>query len=148
MSDVLSLVEAIPDPELPFLTIKDLGILRSVDVDGRAVRVQITPTYSGCPALETIAADIGAALPDHDVTVETVLSPPWTSDWLTERGRAALADNGVAAPVFVGLPSHRPACPLCGSADTEELSRFGATACKALWRCCACREPFEQFKQH
>ena len=145
---VLDVVRSIPDPELPMLTIEDLGILRSVDIDGRAVRVQITPTYSGCPALDAIAADITAALPDHDVTVETVLSPPWTSDWLTERGRAALEENGVAAPVFVGLPARRPACPLCGSADTEELSRFGATACKALWRCRACREPFEQFKQH
>jgi ring-1,2-phenylacetyl-CoA epoxidase subunit PaaD len=168
--DVGALLASVPDPELPFLTIEDLGILRGWQVDGTSVRVQITPTYSGCPALDTIREDVHQVLCDHgyeDVTVETVLAPAWTTDWMSERGRAALAEHGYALPgsarqVFLPLPElsgpqhargrsrpdNSPTCPQCGSEDTEELSRFGATACKALHRCRACREPFELFKAH
>jgi ring-1,2-phenylacetyl-CoA epoxidase subunit PaaD len=174
-ADALALVEAIPDPELPFLTIADLGVLRDVSVEEGRVRVQITPTYSGCPALDTIREDVVSVLRGNgftDVTVETVLSPAWTTDWLSERGRAALAKNGIAppgrsraavflpvpdvdgarSPLRVGVPEppggDRLRCPHCGSLDTEEQSRFGATACKALWRCRSCREPFEHLKAH
>lgn len=218
---VVALVAAVPDPELPFVTISDLGILRSVEVESGRVRVCVTPTYSGCPATDAIVADVRAVLHGQgydDVSVETVLSPAWTTDWLSDRGRQALRSHGIAppgrGPVLLptpslarrelpgedattaaasspdraappspdalpdqatgypirqpvlrdtGLPSpfapastthatraarHRVDCPWCGSADTEELSRFGATACKALWRCRSCREPFELFKQH
>jgi ring-1,2-phenylacetyl-CoA epoxidase subunit PaaD len=153
--DVEALVGAVPDPELPFLTIADLGILRGVAVEGGTVRVRLTPTYSGCPAMDTIREDVRKALQDNgfdDVVVETVLAPPWTTDWLSERGRATLAEHGIAppGPVLVALGSRQAAiaCPRCGSRETEELSRFGATACKALHRCRACREPFEHLKAH
>ena len=175
VTDALALVETVPDPELPFLTISDLGILREVRVEGTAVHVTVTPTYSGCPALDTIREDVTKVLQDNgftDVTVETVLSPPWTTDWLSERGRATLAKHGIAppgrsraavflpvpdvggerSPLRVGVPDPPRAdqlrCVQCGSYDTEELSRFGATACKSLWRCRSCREPFEHLKQH
>ena len=149
MSSVRERVAQVPDPELPVLTIEDLGVLRDVQVDGSHVVVTITPTYSGCPALQEISRDIVAALPDHDVEVRTVLSPAWTTDWMSEEGRRKLEEFGVAppgrGPVRVALSVR---CPQCGSFDTEELSRFGSTACKALWRCRACREPFDRFKEH
>ena len=154
MVSVAEVLESVPDPELPFLTIKDLGILRGWDVEGDRVRVRITPTYSGCPAMDVIREDVEKVLHDNGFTaveVETVLSPPWTTEWISEQGRAALAEHGIAPPgsaqtsVLVPLSL---ACPRCGSRDTEELSRFGATACKALWRCRACKEPFEHFKAH
>jgi ring-1,2-phenylacetyl-CoA epoxidase subunit PaaD len=112
------------------------------------VHVKVTPTYSGCPALDTSREDVSQVRKDNgftDVTVETVLSPAWTTDWLSESARAALEEHGISAPgpVHVALSVR---CPRCGSLDTEETSRFGATACKALWRCRSCREPFEQFK--
>ena len=171
--DVEALLSSVPDPELPFLTIADLGVLRGWQVEGDAVRVQITPTYSGCPALDTIREDVEKLLRDNgfeDVVVETVLSPAWTTDWMSERGKLALAEHGIAPPGGVSRPvlielsdaqraSTRSGsdksgwegaleCPRCGSHDTEELSRFGATACKALHRCRSCREPFEHFKAH
>lgn len=146
---------AVPDPEVPVLTIEDLGVLRSVDVaDDGAVHVTVTPTYSGCPAMDTIRADVTTALHEAgfpDVTVELVLSPAWTTDWMSEAGKEKLRDYGIAPP------QPRPAdgavplrlslrCPQCGSPDTHELSRFGSTACKSLWVCDACREPFDHFK--
>ena len=146
---------AVPDPEIPVLTIEDLGILRSVDTapDGR-VDVTITPTYSGCPAMDAIRADVVDALAREgypDVHVALVLSPAWTTDWMSEAGRRKLEEYGVAppAPREPGEPvplvlSLR--CPQCGSPDTRELSRFGSTACKSLWVCNACREPFDHFK--
>jgi len=150
--DVEGLVRSLPDPELPFLTLDDLGIVRGYVADGRSVRVQLTPTYSGCPALDTIREDVEALLRAHgydEVQVETVLSPAWTTDWMSEKGKAALAEHGVAPPGPVFVPLNGPlTCPRCGSRDTEELSRFGATACKALHRCRSCREPFEHFKAH
>jgi len=146
---------AVPDPEIPVLTIEDLGILRSVEEtpEGR-VHVRITPTYSGCPAMEAIRADVTAALSADgydDVTVDLVLSPAWTTDWMSEEGRRKLEEYGVAppAPPVPGSPvplTLTLRCPQCGSPDTRELSRFGSTACKSLWVCNACREPFDHFK--
>jgi ring-1,2-phenylacetyl-CoA epoxidase subunit PaaD len=156
---------AVVDPELPPVTIEELGILRDVTVDGTGrVTVTITPTYSGCPALDMIRAEIVAALdragyPDADVV--TNLSPPWSTDQITESGRRKLAVAGIAPPTVAApgaspgelarspgptLLQIRPRCPSCGSPDTQELSRFGSTACKALWRCRACAEPFDAVK--
>jgi ring-1,2-phenylacetyl-CoA epoxidase subunit PaaD len=158
---VESAVRAVPDPEIPVITIDDLGIVRGVEVDesARRVVVRLTPTYSGCPAMEAIADHIGsvAASLGYAVQVDTVLSPPWTTDWISERGRTALREFGIAPPGAVGAGSGRGpvvvavslrqvACPRCGSVDTEELAAFGSTACKALRRCRSCREPFDEFK--
>jgi ring-1,2-phenylacetyl-CoA epoxidase subunit PaaD len=150
------------DPEMPMLTLDDLGVLRDVRVEGDGVTVTITPTYSGCPATEAMRDDLRvvlAAAGFRRVEVRTVLSPPWSTDWITEAGRAKLAEAGVAPPEHVGprragpIPltlrpsTQRVACPRCGSAATEELSRFGPTACTALRRCLACQEPFEHVKE-
>ena len=146
------------DPEVPVVTVEDLGILRSVEVDDAGhVDVTITPTYSGCPATEAIQSDIVAALAGagyDDVSVEFVLAPAWTTDWITDEGKAKLEAYGIAPPAPLtrdgrhGTVSLRLAvrCPQCGSPDTRELSRFGSTACKSLWVCDACKEPFDHFK--
>jgi ring-1,2-phenylacetyl-CoA epoxidase subunit PaaD len=141
------------DPELPVVTIEDLGILRDVtEDDQRRVHVQITPTYSGCPAMETIRTDLIDALTEagyRRVCVEFVLSPAWTTDWVTDEGRAKLAAYGVAPPGPASGPvplNLAVRCPQCGSLDTRESSRFGSTACKSLWVCRSCREPFDHFK--
>jgi ring-1,2-phenylacetyl-CoA epoxidase subunit PaaD len=140
---------AVPDPELPAVTIEDLGILRDVSVGvGGRVTVTITPTYSGCPALDAIGADLRRALHHagyQDVDVVVSLKDAWTTDWITPDGRAKLAAAGIAPPGPV-LLRVTVRCPRCGSPDTEELSRFGSTACKALHRCRACREPFDRVK--
>ncbi|MDN4172922.1 1,2-phenylacetyl-CoA epoxidase subunit PaaD [Nocardioides sp. SOB77] len=147
---------AVPDPELPVVTIGDLGILRDVtENDTGCVHVQVTPTYSGCPAVETIRDELVERLTCagyRRVDVETVLWPAWTTDWITAEGRARLADHGIAPPaparaaggpvdVEIGVR-----CPRCGSPETRELSRFGSTACKALRVCGACAEPFDHVK--
>ncbi|MGH7154957.1 MAG: 1,2-phenylacetyl-CoA epoxidase subunit PaaD [Acetobacteraceae bacterium] len=146
---------AVVDPELPMLTIADLGILRDVTVDNGMVEVAITPSYSGCPAMMMITADIEAALARAGFSnsrVRTVLSPAWTSDWLTGAARAKLAAAGIAPPsgaprrTLFGAAS--VSCPHCGSNRTERISEFGSTACKALYRCLDCREPFDAFKCH
>ena len=157
-----SVAAAVVDPEMPMLTLDDLGVLRDVRAAGDAVTVTITPTYSGCPALEAIRDDLRAALTEagyRSVEVRTVLSPPWTTDWITEAGRAKLADHGIAppgrvgprtagpVPLTLGRAAPRVPCPRCGSRVTEELSRFGPTACTALHRCSTCREPFEHVKE-
>jgi ring-1,2-phenylacetyl-CoA epoxidase subunit PaaD len=145
------------DPEIPVLTIADLGVLRGIDVKDGRVEVTITPTYSGCPAMNMIALEIEVALRSVGIAaacVRTVLSPAWTTDWLTEDGRRKLREYGIAPPKPGGggrrqLFGHETiACPLCGSDDTHLLSEFGSTACKALWRCAACQEPFDYFKCH
>jgi ring-1,2-phenylacetyl-CoA epoxidase subunit PaaD len=148
---VLDLVGEVPDPELRAVSIAELGILRDVTVDAGRVVVTITPTYSGCPAMDTIRADIEAALHragHREVEIRTVLSPAWTTDWITEAGRAKLAAAGIAPPSHTTTTrlALTVRCPHCASPDTEQLSRFGSTACKALWRCRACREPFEAIK--
>ena len=147
-------VAQVLDPEVPVLTIADLGVLRDVRVDEGHVVVTITPTYSGCPAMAAIADDIKQALQDNGfdhVRVDTVLSPAWTTDWISDEGRQKLLDYGIAPPghlagrAAVGLElSVR--CPQCGSPETRQVSRFGSTACKALWSCDACLEPFDSFK--
>lgn len=147
---------AVLDPEVPVLTIEDLGVLRGLSVDGDQVTVTITPTYSGCPAMDAIRADLEATLREAgfaNVTVDTELAPAWTTEWMTAEGHRKLEKYGVAppssrprratGPVTVALSVR---CPQCGSPDTRELSRFGSTACKALWSCNACHEPFDHFK--
>ena len=144
------------DPEIPVLTIADLGVLREVTVTDDGIEVAITPTYSGCPAMNMIALEIQLALEHAGIRngkVRTVLSPAWTTDWMSEDGRRKLREYGIAPPqarssrrALFGV--ERVACPQCGSNDTEVLSEFGSTSCKALWRCKACREPFDYFKCH
>jgi ring-1,2-phenylacetyl-CoA epoxidase subunit PaaD len=144
------------DPEIPALTIADLGVLREVAVKDGCVEVAITPTYSGCPAMNMIALEIELALEREGFSnskVRTVLSPAWTTDWMSEAGRRKLREYGIAPPLpassrraLFGVQA--VACPQCGSEDTELLSEFGSTSCKALWRCKSCREPFDYFKCH
>jgi ring-1,2-phenylacetyl-CoA epoxidase subunit PaaD len=142
-SVIWRVLREVPDPEIPAVSVVDLGIIRSVEPH----RVTITPTYTGCPATQAIERDIRAALDAagyRDVAIETVLSPPWSTDWITPEGRAKLQAYGIAPP----SPAATATCPQCGSADTVEVSRFGSTPCKALWRCRACAEPFDRFKCH
>lgn len=150
--ELREIVATVPDPELPVVTIEQLGILRAVRVDDAgAVTVDITPTYSGCPAMDAIRADVVTALARNgvdDVEVRTVLAPAWTTDWITADGRAALEQHGIAPPHPAGTVALTLSvrCPHCGSPDTRELARFGSTACKALWVCRACQEPFDHVK--
>lgn len=137
----------VADPEIPVVSVVDLGIVR--EADAAAKRVVLTPTYTGCPATLVIESDVRAALDAAgfgDVRIETTLSPPWTTDWISEAGKAKLRAYGIAPPIPAG--SRAVACPQCGSTDTVEISRFGSTPCKALWRCQACAEPFDLFKCH
>lgn len=145
---------AVPDPEVPCVTVADLGILRSVDmIDGVAV-ARVTPTYSGCPAVVAIELAVESALRDagFEARVERVMSPAWTTDWITPEGRAKLRDYGIAPPASASASirslfgAAEVDCPKCGSGETERVSEFGSTACKALYRCLACREPFDYFK--
>ena len=150
-------VSSVVDPEIPVLTIEDLGVLRAVteQTDGDWVEVLITPTYSGCPAMGVITLEVVLALARADIKgrVRTVLAPAWTTDWMTQEGRRKLTEYGIAPP---GPASDRRAlfsqasvpCPRCGSANTLEIAAFGSTSCKALWRCEACREPFDHFRCH
>lgn len=151
-------VSSVVDPELPMLTLADLGVLRSVAMEGEQVVVTLTPTYTGCPAMATMKADVRLALAAEgfaDVEVRTVLAPAWTTDWITERGRRALAEHGIVppgpAPRSVDLPllsaPPRPRCPQCDAAATREVSRFGAMPCTAQHVCEECGEPFERVKE-
>ncbi|KOG65601.1 phenylacetic acid degradation protein PaaD [Streptomyces griseoflavus] len=151
------LAGSVPDPELPVVTLAELGILRGLRMTGPGqVEVELTPTYTGCPAIETMSADIERVLHENgipQVEVRTVLSPPWTTDAITAEGRRKLAEFGIAPPRPTG-PAGGPVpvalairCPHCGSTDTTLLSRFSSTACKALRRCESCREPFDHFKE-
>ena len=137
-----AVLETVPDPEIPVLSIVDLGIVRDVTPE----RVTITPTYTGCPATQVIERDIRHALDAagyRGVAIETVLTPAWTTDWITPEGRDKLRAYGIAPPTRGAV-----ACPQCGSTETEEISRFGSTPCKSLWRCRSCAEPFDLFKCH
>ena len=150
LAAVWELLEEVKDPEIPVLSLRDLGILRGVHRDGEGLRIVITPTYSGCPAMRAIDDEVRATLAragHTQVAVETRLSPPWTTDWMTAEGREKLRIYGIAPPVAAG-PDEDPlvACPNCGSAATRRVSEFGSTACKALYRCEACLEPFDYFK--
>jgi len=156
-----SISASVTDPEMPMLTLEDLGVLRSVslDDDGTTI-VTITPTYSGCPAMATMRDDLVHRLEDHGLraVVRVSLTPAWSSDWITPRGRQALIDHGISAPLHVRqsegpvaislIPTRRDlTCPRCGSADVEVTSEFGPTACKAIYRCTTCLEPFEHLKE-
>lgn len=152
VSDLDTLVRGVDDPELPHVTIGELGMVRSIEVDGAAAHVRLTPTYTGCPATEQIQADVEAAVAaaGYEPSVEFVMSPPWSTDDITAEGRAKLSAAGIAppapaadGPVALDLPV---ACPHCGSRRTSLTSAFGATACKSLHMCAACRQPFESFK--
>ena len=146
---------AVPDPEIPVLTIEDLGVLREVRVEDERVTVTITPTYSGCPAMETIRDDVVLALTADGalaVDVRLTLSPAWTTDWMSAAGKRKLAEFGIAPPAGTAAERGPVAlrlavrCPRCDSLDTHEVSRFGSTSCKALYECRACLEPFDSFK--
>ena len=161
----------VPDPEIPSLTLEDLGILRAVELENDRVVVTIVPTYTGCPATDAIHDDVRAALNAADVApfeVRIALTPAWSSDWITAEGRAKLLDAGIAPPAclapsrieqahgsvirFMPPPRQRgqaePTCPRCGSAHTEQVSEYGSTACKSLYRCRTCAEPFDYFKPY
>ena len=161
-ADPRAVAAEVMDPELPVLSLADLGVLRDVATVGERVVVTITPTYSGCPAMAAMRAELTARLHAAgypDVEVRTVLDPPWSTDWISPAGRRALAEHGVAppgpaprrrpgpVPLTLVRPQRTVACPRCGSADTEETSEFGSTACKALRRCRSCAEPFEHVKE-
>lgn len=152
---VWAVLATVPDPEIPVISVVDLGIVRDVQVDANGVRIVITPTYAGCPATEVIRADIAGALAAAGiapVSIETRLAPAWTTDWIGPAAREALRAYGIAPPCAVAQGeatqalAFRPRCPRCGSHRSELLSRFGATPCKALYRCAQCREPFDFFK--
>lgn len=156
-----SIAAAVTDPEMPMLTLDDLGVLRSVEEREGRVTVTITPTYSGCPAMATMRDDLTASLQRNgfaDVEVKVSLDPAWSSDWITERGRTALREHGISAPgrapvrtgpipLSLGPIRRSLVCPHCGSSTVSLTSEFGATACKAIYRCDACLEPFEHVKE-
>ena len=138
-----AVLETVMDPEIPVVSVMDLGIVRDISAD----KVTITPTYSGCPATDVIERTIREALDSNgyrEVAIETVLNPPWTTDWISEEGKERLRAYGIAPPELARAAT----CPRCGSTDTEEVSRFGSTPCKAQWRCKDCLEPFDRFKCH
>lgn len=149
-----AVLDRVADPELPFLTIGDMGILRDVGFAGETLEVAITPTYSGCPAMDVIAVDITMALAKagfNNVRIKRVLSPAWTTDWLSAAARDKLRAHGIAPPERARgkralFAEAHVACPNCGSKSTERVSEFGSTPCKAHYRCLACREPFQYFK--
>jgi len=155
--DIYTWLSAVTDPEVPVLTILDLGIVRKVSVEENAVTITITPTYSGCPAMDVIAMNIRMALLSHGIkkiNIENQLSPAWTTDWMTDEGKRKLKEYGIAPPVRksqngLGLfEEDIVACPRCGSEDTTLTSQFGPTSCKSLYKCNSCHEPFEHFKCH
>lgn len=160
------LAAAVPDPEIPVVTLQDLGILRSVEREGSRIVVTLTPTYTGCPATEVIRDDVAQALRDAGLTevdVRLTLSPPWTTDWISAQGRRRLREYGIAPPAGPGetaaattgetvlrfMPRQTDlSCPRCDSTRVARLSEFGSTPCKALYRCLSCREPFDYFKPY
>jgi len=151
VEQVWSWLAEIPDPEVPAVSIVELGIVRDVQFSGDQCVVTVTPTYSGCPATEVIAQNIRQALADHgieQVQLQTRLSPPWTTDWMNAAAKEKLSGYGIAPPNTLISISPRIACPLCGSTRTGLLSQFGSTPCKALYRCQDCLEPFDYFKRH
>jgi ring-1,2-phenylacetyl-CoA epoxidase subunit PaaD len=156
VKELWDLLDAVKDPEVPVLTIWDLGILRDIQRDGDKIIVTITPTYSGCPAMDNIATDVTKALNDAgyaEVQVKTVLSPAWSSEWMSPEGRKKLRNYGIAPPEDAELdadgltPDAHAQCPHCGSRNTRRVSEFGSTACKALFQCDDCSEPFDYFKK-
>ena len=152
---LISILGQVSDPEIPVLSIMDMGVVRSADIENDIVKVQITPTYSGCPAMDVIGDDINTALQNagYKSKVELILSPAWTTDWITPKGRKALEDYGIAAPLEAEADKEAllgnkklVKCTNCGSQNTKLVSQFGSTACKALFKCEDCQEPFDYFK--
>ena len=157
LEEVEAAVRAVPDPEIPVITLDDLGVIRFVEADEDAgvVRVVMTPTYSGCPAMEAMAQCVRAAIARHGLLpqVDITFDPPWTTDWMSEAGRKRLQEFGIAppgptrgGPVGVSIGRRTVSCPVCGSSNSQLVSEFGSTACKALRRCLDCKEPYEEFK--
>jgi len=153
---IWDILKRVSDPEIPVLTVVDLGVVRDVEEEGEKLKVKITPTYSGCPAMNEIEENIREALKEEgftNVEVETILSPPWTTDWMTEGGKQKLQEYGIAPPegssadksVLFAEPK-KVTCPHCKSRNTTMVSQFGSTACKALYKCEDCQEPFDYFK--
>lgn len=153
--EIISILSEVKDPEIPVLSISDLGILRNVEVSGEKIYIEITPTYSGCPAMDTIRDDIQNTLGKHglkNIIIRQTLSPAWTTEWMSASGKQKLQAYGIAAPAMHGCAlraeDQPESCPHCHSKNTELISRFGSTACKALYRCLDCHEPFDYFKCH
>ena len=153
--NIEELLFEIKDPEIPVLSIMDMGIVRDIDIQGQNIHIKITPTYSGCPAMDTIATDIKLHLDKfgYNTKIELILAPAWTTDWITERGRKSLEDYGIAAPLTESADklalfgqTKIVKCTNCGSKNTKLVSQFGSTACKALFQCNDCFEPFDYFK--
>lgn len=153
---ISKILSGVLDPEVPVLSIQDLGIIRKIEMDGNKPIITITPTYSGCPAMTVIEVEMRAALLTagiEEFEIKTVLSPPWTTDWISPQGLEKLREYGIAPPekssssklVLFGMESE-VTCPQCGSKHTEMVSRFGSTACKAMYKCLDCKEPFDYFK--
>lgn len=145
-AEIWSWLDQVPDPEIPVISVVDLGIVRGIEWQDDTLEIAVTPTYSGCPATRVIATDIEAALKNHgvkDIQIKTQLSPAWTTDWLSEKGHAKLETYGIAPPQRTGRPDK---CPQCNSRNLTRVSQFGSTPCKAHWRCNACLEPFDYFK--
>lgn len=146
VEDIWQFLDRVPDPEIPVISLVDLGVIRDVAWSGNELIVTITPTYSGCPATKVIESDIRAALEEHGikgVSLIQQISPAWTTDWLSDVGRKKLETYGIAPPNSAKGPAQ---CPRCQSADLEKVSQFGSTPCKALWKCKNCLEPFDYFK--
>ncbi len=155
IAEVWKWLNDIRDPEIPALSIVDLGIVRDVQQDGShdELIITITPTYSGCPAMDAICSDIRSSMKEHGIErlrLRTELSPAWTTDWMTEGAKERLRQSGIAPPPsgLISIAGTSPHCPRCGSAETELISLYGSTACKALYKCRACLEPFDAFKRH
>lgn len=154
---ILSLLSEIPDPEIPVITIIELGVIRDVIIiDDKTIELKITPTYSGCPAMQQIEADVRKKLTEHgftSITIQTIFSPPWTTDWITPHAKEKLRQYGIAPPEtttedksWLTGKTKQIACPRCKSTNTKLISQFGSTACKALYQCSDCLEPFDYFK--
>ena len=159
VQEIRAILETVPDPEVPVLSINDLGILRDIKINDGQIEVVVTPTYSGCPAMDVIRTNIRMVLLEHgydNVLVSTVYSPAWTTDWMTEQGKQKLKAYGIAPPnpkqqvcnTRLFAEEEAIQCPHCNSYNTRRVSEFGSTACKSLYQCNACQEPFEYFKCH
>ncbi len=150
--NIWKILEQVTDPEVPVLTITDLGIVRDVKLNGDEVEIIITPTYTGCPAMDMIAMNIKLALIENgypNIKITSVLAPAWTTDWMSEEGKRKLKEYGIAAPdKKFEIAADGVECPLCNSTNTKLISEFGSTACKALYQCTDCKEPFDYFKCH
>lgn len=154
---IYNILETVYDPEIPVLTVLDLGIIRDVDTTGKEAIIKITPTYTGCPAMQMIEMNIKSSLDLEGIKnkIEIIISPAWTTDWMSESGKRKLKEYGIAAPIrkanvnteLFGVEDN-VSCPRCESANTKKISEFGSTACKALFKCLDCKEPFDYFKCH